>query len=560
MQIQSARLSSSARPAFPLLSIGKLGTLLLSTLCFLLLAQPVLHGQDRYSPDHPEVHEAATQGIEYLKQNVPTDVGESILAGIASIEYSKRYFGQLPVNDILVENALDKALAAMNARSPLPNKHKIYAPCLAVILFCSCDAERYQGQIKELLTAIEDRQNRDGGFGYTGGDPSTGDTSQIQYVALALWVAKSHGFDIDPEVGKDCLSWLCQSQQPSGSWFYRIKEVNGAYPANGRTEHTQSVHCAGLGSVYLLGDYLGLTPNSRQNDLADELVGLDLPVSVSIHIPGNNDDQIPTVQFDRDLFDSAKKRGNRWLDDGWAIEIKQWNYYYLYALERYAYFRESSEDVVKEVPDWYDRGVDFLLPNQTDSGNWPKGAVVETQVVNTSFAIMFLVRASELLVGDERGGTLTGHPGFPEPVKINGVNDIASFLNEKDLDLHDLEPVIQAMKKSINEMAANDDRSRNELVSFLRGLLAHQNSDHRKIAIRLLAGVQDIENAPALIYALGDPEHSVRVAAHNGLRLISRKLDSIQLPQDPTKQDFAAIKIRWSQWYLGINPTGKLLD
>lgn len=560
MQIQSTQSSFSVLYNFTSLFGRKLNLAFLSLFCFLALAQPSLLGQSKHNPFSPEVRAAATQGIDFLRENMPSDVGESILAGIASIEYSKRYFDKLPVNDPLVENALEKALNAMEARASLPNKQKIYAPCLAVILFCTCDSEKYERQIKELLAAIKDRQNADGGFGYWGGEPTIGDTSQMQYVALAIWVAQSYGFDVPPTVGEACLNWLCKSQQPSGSWFYRIKEQNGTYPADGRTKHTRSIHCAGLGSVYLLGEYLGVTPNLDKNELANELVGLNLPISVALHVPGKENQQEADVEFDKSLLNATKQRGNQWLDQSWSIQTEEWNYYYLYALERYAYFRESSEDGVQEIPDWYDQGVEFLFNTQSRLGNWPKNGKIETEVVNTAFSIMFLVRASELLANETLNTTLAGHRGFPKPVQITGLSDIKRLLSADEFDLHDEETVLVAIKKSINEMAANDARSRTEVVAFLRGLLADQDPQRRKVAVKLLAGVQDIDNAPALIYALGDSEYSVRIEAHNGLRLISRKMDSIRLPDEPNQADFAAVKMRWTEWYLGINPAGKLLD
>ena len=554
MQFRTTQLSSSTR--MPLVDCSK-GFLLLLLIGFLLLPQHLAVGQEKYTPEHPDVHDAATQGIEFLTKNMPLDVGESILAGIAAVEYSKRYFDKVSVDDPLVQNALDKALGAMNARVPLKNYHKIYAPCLAVVLFCSCDAEKYKPQIEELLQGIQTRQHADGGFGYMGADQKLGDTSQLQYVALAFWVAKGYGFEVQEEAGIGCLDWLCKTQQPTGSWFYTIQEQNGRYPTNGRTEHTPSIHCAGLGSVYLLGDFLNLTPNRLQNQVAEELLELDLPTSVSIHIPGENA-RPEAGNFDRAVLDDAKGLGNQWLKIEFEIETEQWNYYYLYALERYAYFRELSEDRVEEVPDWYDQGVEFLFSQQADSGSWPKTSKAETAAVNSAFAVMYLVRASELLVPEKRGGSMFGGR-FDPPDEVNDVDDIINLIN-RDGVVDDWEAVEEAIKSSIAEMASRDDQSRNEQLAFLRGLMAHQDFNYRMIAVKLLAGVQDIDNAPALIYALGDPDHSIRVEAHNGLRLISRKMDSIRLPENPTDADFASVKAQWSKWYLGVNPTGKLLD
>lgn len=573
MEIRSTKLSSSCQGSRRPFANGRLLFLLLPFLGLVLSGSHTLDAQDKYDPYHPEVKAAATRGIEYLSASSSDDAGEAILAGIAAIEYGKRYDEEVPVNDPLVTHAISKAMDAMESRSPLQNRKDLYAACLAVILFCSVDDKQYAPQIQDLLYALENRQNADGGFGYLG-EPTTGDTSQTQYAALALWVAKAHGFDMDTNIGQNCLSWLTKTQQQSGSWFYKMQNVGGAYPANGRTQHTLSIHCAGLSTVYLLGDYLELTPNRRKNKVANELVGLDLPPSVSIHDENKaGDGKKRVANFDRGRLASAKGGGNRYLGNNWTPSIDKWNYYYLYALERYAYFRETAEGSVKEVPDWYDQGVEFLFAQQGAQGNWPGGVGVENGFINTAFAVMFLVRASEILVDEGASGLVRGNKGF-EPDKptrfnadgtvtsreaIKGVEDVMTLLKDGGAD-GDLDLVVEAMTAAISEMAANEDKSRNEQVAFLRELLAHEDFYRRLIAVKLLAGVQDIENAPALIYALGDPERAVREEAHNGLRLVSRKLDSIQLPDNATDADFAALKERWSSWYLGINPGAKLLD
>ena len=109
-------------------------------------------------------------------------------------------------------------------------------------------------------------------------------------------------------------------------------------------------------------------------------------------------------------------------------------------------------------------------------------------------------------------------------------------------------------------MADRTDKSHSEQLAFLRGLLSDQNPRMRQIAVRLLAGQQAIENAPALIYALSDNSYDVRIEAHNGLRLISRRIDTINLSENPTRQDFESAKGQWTDWYLSVNPGAKLLE
>ena len=69
-----------------------------------------------------------------------------------------------------------------------------------------------------------------------------------------------------------------------------------------------------------------------------------------------------------------------------------------------------------------------------------------------------------------------------------------------------------------------------------------------------------MDNVPALIYALGDPDLRISAEAHNGLRLISRKLDSIPVSDKPDHAEFQNLKRQWTEWYLRIRPGAELLD
>ena len=100
----------------------------------------------------------------------------------------------------------------------------------------------------------------------------------------------------------------------------------------------------------------------------------------------------------------------------------------------------------------------------------------------------------------------------------------------------------------------------------------------RLIAVRFLAGEQDMNNVPALLYALGDPDLRICVEAHDGLRLISRKIDSMTISEktrtnglrDPDvltakessecRVEFDQMKEQWTEWFLKIRPGAELLD
>jgi hypothetical protein len=541
---------------------------------FLLVATAttMVNGQAKFTPDHPEVQKAAKAGVEYLSAHLPQETGEAILAGIATIEFYKRYENYVPVDHITVQHALAQTNEAMaNQESPLRNDFSVYAPALAIILYCECDDEKFAPKIQELLGALLARQNADGSYGYLGED-GIGDTSQTQYVSLAMWVADSHGFNIAADQPKKTLEWLCNSQSQQGSWFYKVRNLS-AFGTN--PQHSLSIHCSGLGSVYLLSDYLKLSPSLRSFRQSSQVALLDLPPSVSIARPAKDNArtaELP-VKFNSKLLSQTKADGNSWLKDHWTVDSDRWNYYYLYALERYAYFRESAEGSVAENSDWYDQGVEHLFLRQSAEGFWPAGSEPhETGDVNTALAVMFLVRSSQLLVMEPGTSITNGSYGIPEDVtlvfdggniiaipKIGGVEDLKEWLKRGEIG-GDVNQVMDAMRDAISQMSSSEGATRTEYLALLRSLVADPIPERRMVAIRLLASTQELESAPALIYALDDPVREVRHEAHNGLRLISRKIDSMRVSADPTFEEFVSLKSRWADWYLRVNPGGTLLE
>ena len=88
-----------------------------------------------------------------------------------------------------------------------------------------------------------------------------------------------------------------------------------------------------------------------------------------------------------------------------------------------------------------------------------------------------------------------------------------------------------------------------------------------------------MDNVPGLIYAVSDPDFRIAFEAHQGLRLVSRKIDSMKLSQltldnarrDPgplerdspqivatMRSEFNSMEKRWSDWFLKIRPNAQL--
>ena len=571
---------SDARVSKPLLS------LLLPLLILAFIPQTQILGQQRYTPQHPEVQQMVERAMAAI--SIPADhpdSGQLILLALAYTEGVKRYEERIPKEHPLVKQALDRVTREFefprNDSRNILNGEEVYYMCLASILMCECDAVKYKNQIQSIIDVLVARQQSFGAFTYTN-KPGQGDTSQSQFAGLALWIAKYHKFNIPLDTPKNCLEWYVNVMLPEGTWFYIYQ---GNRSGDGLRRLKLSIHAASLSTVYLFADVLQLNARAKGGKAAANSQWKNgLPPSISIYVPPKDGDtendadwskEGPLVSFDTAALRRTKTAGNKYLVENFTLDLDAWKYYYIYALERYAYFREKSEGSVREIPDWYDQGVDYLKTKQQTNGAFERGRnSAENSNVASAFSILFLVRASELLILPPTASKAGGNLGFQENVKykqsgtgdvtavdaVKGVNDVVTLLNDSELDEQSAELITSAMGLIVQDFQKKKGKSRNEQTAFLRGLMKDRNYFRRLVAVKVLARTQDFDSAPALIYALGDPDTRIAIEAHNGLRLISRKLKSISVPAKPTLADFKVVKRSWSDWYLTIRPGAELWD
>lgn len=543
----------------------------------LWLAWPVTqftHAQQNFIPESPEVKAVVDRAVEYLTNASPS--GEKgVLAALAIAEASKRYGGLVPKDHPVIKKAIAGILKEVKSKALL-RAHAMYHPCLAMILLCEADDQEYRPQIIKLVKSFEERQLDDGGFTYLG--QKQWDTSQTQYVALAYFVARQHQIPVSLESTQRILEFVI-AKQSGNSWTY----------SPGERQQKLSIHAAVSGTAYLLGDLLRLQPRLKIEKKVVEGLGVDLPPSISVHIvsqeQGDNASteaawggEGPLVNINKSNFKSCKQKANQHFENSFVIKYSKWSYYYLYAFERYAFFRQQAEGDVgnRAMKSWYDDGFALFKNEQKEDGSLPAGpeATVSPDI-NTSFAIMFLVRSSEILSIPPAGSSLEGGDGLGKTAgkalkelkngrmtaneTSQNLNDLMENLGE-DLSNDQLEFLSYSIKDAIREYQARPDKSRGQARAFLRSLVSDKNYYKRLIGVRFLAGEQDLDNAPALIYAMGDPDIRVCMEAHNGLRLVSRKIDSITVPEKPTLSDFQLAKDRWVSWLLKLRPDAALLD
>lgn len=494
------------------------------------------------------------------------------LYALALVETSKRYDGDVPKGHPLIQSACNDIVSGIDGGRLLKNT-SMYHPCLALILLCEVDDQKYRGEIMKLLKSFEERQLEDGSFTYLGKHHY--DTSQTQYVALAYYVARQHNLPVSIKSTEKMLEFFIRVQQ-KGTWLYDPTEK----------DYRISIHAASAGSVYLLGDLLQLQPRLKVDNSQLESLGFELPPSISLYIPpppevesdGSSDwsGSGPLVDIDKSKLKTSKSGANSTFERAFTINAPQWKYYYLYAFERYAYFRERAEGDVggNAMNNWYDKGVKFLKSVQTPGGLFPaeKGLTIDA-AVHSSLAVMFLVRSSEILSLPPAQSNLLGGAGLQSGAKYaelkggrmesaeasKNLNDLLDSLGD-DLTDDQLEILADSIKNAIAEFQSRPGNSRGKTRAFLKSLVTDRNYYKRLIAVKFLAGEQDLDSAPALIYAVGDPDVRVAVEAHNGLRLISRKIDSIPLPESPTLEDLQVAKELWTEWLLRLRPDAELLD
>ena len=371
-----SRLASN-RNSQPYVGMGvtlasRLSVVFLAVIAISLAFPGFARAQKKYTPEHPEVKALADRAIKTLQRG-HRNQGHNTMAALAIVEHGKRYNKKVPKDNKVVKDAVKHIRDECASGKSFYNEKETYYPAVALILLAEVDAERNRDQIIYLLDVLKQRQQSHGGYTYKGQD--TGDCSQTQFAGLAMWVAKSHRFDVDIKMAKSTLNWFCQASQ-GGRWSYM-------YDKNGKPDSapTLSMQAAGISSVYLLADLLQL--KNRVYDVeagSGATDGLGLPKTVQLYVPPA-EGQLqsrrsgPLTKFDKSLLGSTISSGNRSFETIFEYKYRKWNFYYLYALERYCYFRQQAEGHLGggKFETWYDGGVEFLASTQGDNGGFKAG-------------------------------------------------------------------------------------------------------------------------------------------------------------------------------------------
>jgi hypothetical protein len=224
--------------------------------------------------------------------------------------------------------------------------------------------------------------NRFPGYASRLGTQDVVQLSTTQFAVLGLWSAERLGAPNDSAVWMRHADGLCRTQSREGSWSYVPTSFRG----------------------YLNGTFIGCAC-------------LELTRAALRNVP-----DVPADLRKRILVAQLKAR-DALIRDGKTLLAGQQDsdgtprvrdFYGLYALEKACVF--AGIERLGEVP-WYARGAEILLGAQGADGGWtppkstrwlgPKAGRGAQGVVDTSFALLFLLRTSE-----------TSRPTTPSPIDV----------------------------------------------------------------------------------------------------------------------------------------------
>ncbi len=508
-------------------------------------------------PDSPQVRQAIEQGIGFIEGGGATDsrLGGQALVGLALLKHgSHRDHPQVR----RVAEAIRKSLAGREP-GPLRANNEIYSLGLATIFLVEYDPGAYRREIELVLEILRQTQKPHGGWGYS--ERETGDTSMVQYAALAMWEAKRAGFDVPQPMVEGLAEWLLRTQDPSGGFGYQGK-VSPTWQPVPQSSIRLSLTCAGLGSLYICADLLGLSDRAPQREEG-------LPPALREVREGQPVERRPKTRIDANLVRAAQRRGNQWIAKNYEVDPKQWTHYYLYALERYMSFREAAEGGDSHRIRWYSQGAAFLVNTQGEKGTWTGQA---GESADTAFALLFLMRSMKQSIDKVQGlgaGLMVGGRGLPTDtsrVEVRRGQVIARPLMgpaEELLAMLD-DPTGDAYGRALRQLtelsAEEAQKLFGERPDRLKQLARDASPQARVAAVHALGGGRDLDAVPLLIESLDDPDAGVMRAARDALRRLARRPAGFGLPDAPSAAERAEAVDRWKAWYVAVRPNAEFAN
>jgi hypothetical protein len=542
------------------------GWVLLVTVCWTLSAEGLA---ENYYPDHPVVRGLVDRGIGYLSktsvkgQSTFPDFGVEMLVGYTIYKVEGDPEHPAVARGIGVAKNYINSITASRSN---PDPKAVYHIAMASMLLATVDVDGFSEQIIKARDFIFRIQQSQGGFGYIDGShkDNSGDISQTQYILLSLWTMSQLGIEVPEDRILKALSYLAEAQiknastQSFGGWPYQY-EPGGNHPEN----TTNSLTAAGLSSVLIAGDILGLYRNRLAE--ADEEDGL-IPIAFKRVIPESEKPK-RGGSIDRAKLDAMVNSGLVYNQKN-PYNRTSWHYYYLYSLERFESFLEIASRKQSKSPAWYNSEVDRLKAAQAGDGSWGgDGADLDLILgpqVSTCFAVLFLIRSTQKAIGEMKEAVAVGWPELPSDLSTVTMVNGKPVSKTEATNIDDALKMLEDDKKSQGEdrlvaekivFSSDPSRRKDELNRFAR-LLRSKDWKARRIASKVLGRSDDLDMVPELVYALTDRDNVVSRNAETSLRLISRQLDKYHLPKEGaiSEQDRVKAQREWKRWFLELRP------
>jgi hypothetical protein len=544
---------------FGLVTFTRLRWFLLSAVVWF----PLVTAARAYTPESPEVRAMVKRAASYLEKEEASGHGVGAQALLALALYKAGMDTSHP--------KIRSAIAAARQYGDDPGRtvdaSDTYVPAICCMFLVDVDPMESRPQIDNIVQGMLQRQHSSGSWTYQ--TQPYQDLSQTQYALLCLWAAHQMGLEISVDAVEKAAMWLVRSQHPEGGWSYRpLANVDpSTVRAPRHVEVTHSMSVAGIGSMYVCYHLLGFAGQEEQeseNALPPALTKVEREeAAVGRTLQPRN----TTAR----TLSPAIDAGNAWFGRNLTFDTPWWTHYYMYGLERYKSFQELVEGNPESEPAWYNQGVEFLQRTQRDDGTWQSAeSPTSTAAIDTAFAVLFLTRSSRSMIQRAvfESGILIGGHGLPKnltnvrledgkvvtPQMVRDVDDLLDLLKgteDKEFDARALPGGL-----SLDE----DLTKRTSQLERLRELVTDEDFHARFAAVKTLARSDDLDNVPALIYALTDGDQRIVHEANNGLRFISRKFMAHPLPPDPTIEQKWGVQAKWKAWLLSIQPDAEFLD
>ncbi len=535
-----------------------------------------------HTPESPEVQKLVASGAEFLRtailKGVPqgqgqaggvnfgldghdTSWGSQMLAAIVCYKISGLE------TDPVVEKTIARTRAAIAANAFGFGPEQSYE-CAISIIFLSEFKDRYRDDIQKVLNFLLSQQLNCGAWMYNAnGKDGAGDTSVTQYAILAMWSANRAGVTVPSAAVVKACNWLVHSQHVSGQFFYLPAMPAASGRSQGGSLPKSSMTIAGVGSMYICADLLKMNLAKSKALESDD----GLPKAFRLVNPpvaqaaGGFDESLRSLQKE---VEAGIIDGEKVLATQFPFSDMQYLFYTYYSYERMMSLKDhvTKRNPPKE-PDWYNKLVELARNSQNADGSWVKGG---GRVADTAFMCLTLMRGMQKTIekGKPSEGTLIGGRGLPGDTskvsikrgkvvsseQVNSKEDILKVLESPDAMFLD-----DILEQTTGSLLDSTPENRAAQLAKLRTTLIEGDFAARRNAIKVVARDDRLDNAPLLIFALSDPDLEVVRGAEAGLRRITRRLTSVEIPDNASKQEREKMIATWKTWYKNLRPNAIFL-